>query len=122
MLAVLAEAVLAKRILNRGLEGERGAIEEEDRHRLRQQRAARLAHARAQMVDHGRVELVHHPADLLKGKADAEVLLEPTHAASLAVGVGDACHHHVEQRVVRGAVARARQQPVEAQLWRYISP
>ena len=47
VLAVLAEAVLAKLVLNRGLEVERGAIEEEDRDRLRQQRPARLAHPRA---------------------------------------------------------------------------
>ncbi len=114
VLAVFAETVLAKLVLNRGLEVERGAIEEEYRHR--QQRPARLPHAPAQMVDHRRVELVHHPVDLLKGKADAEVFLEPAHAAPLAVGVGDACHHHVEERVVRSPVARARQQPIQAQL------
>ena len=115
MLAVLAEAVLAQLVLNRALEVERGAVEEEDRDRLRQQRPARLADARAQMLDHLRVDLVHHPVDLLEGKAHAEVLLEPAHAAPLAVGVGDPCHHHVEQRVVRGAVARARQQRIQAQ-------
>ncbi len=76
------------------LEVERSAIEEEHR----QQRPARLAPA--QMGDRLHVELVHHPVDLLKGKADAKVFLEPAHAAPLAVGVGDACHHHVEQRVV----------------------
>ena len=104
-----------KLVLNRGLEVERGAIKEEDRDRLGQQRPARLTHLRAQTLDHGRVELVHHPVDLLKGKTHAEVLLEPAHAAPLAVGVGDACHHHVEQRVVRGPVARTRQQRAEAQ-------
>ena len=115
VLAVLAEAVLAKLVLNGALEVERGAIEEEDRNRLRQQRPTRLANARAQTLDHGRVELVHHPVDLLEREAHAEVLLEPAHAAPLAVGVGDPCHHHVEQCIVRGAVARARQQLIKAQ-------
>ena len=56
-----------------------------------------------------------HPVDLLNRKAHAEVLLKRAHAAALAVRVGDPRHHHMEQGVMGGPVARARQQRIQAQ-------
>ena len=84
--------------------------------RFRQQRPGRVADASSQLLDQTPVELVHHPVHLLQRQTDPEILLELPDAAPLAVGVGDARHHDMEQDVMGGWMSVSRQQIVEAEL------
>ena len=115
-LAVLAEAVLFEFVLRERFEIERRTVEKQYGQRFRQQRPGRVADASSQLLDQAPVELVHHPVHLLQRQTDPEILLEPPDAAPLAVGVGDARHHDMEQDVMGGWMSVSRQQIVEAEL------
>ena len=113
-LAVLAEAVLLEFVLRERFEVERRTIEKQ--YGFRQQRPGRVADASSQSLDQAPVEPIHHPVHLLQRQADPEILLEPPDAAALAVGVGDARHHDMEQDAMGSWVPMSRQQIVEAEL------